>query len=270
MTYITKTDKQIESLRRRLYDQYRWGIKPAAISLAIFGILVLVAWYLTNDGSTMSTMLMFAGMSVIVLAFLLYFLTPGTYVRGEIADAASISNTLNLGSMLSSLLVETKGIYMPPSPQGRLRVFIPLSNGAGLDAVLPDGETFNTSTSSVKGITLLPPGYELFKYSQSIGAVYSAEGLKSEIKDVMVNGLELASSVIVKQDGDHVQVSMRRLANEGMCATIRRENPGICTQLGCPICSFVGCMVVSGMGRKARIERIGTSNHEINITFELI
>jgi hypothetical protein len=41
-------DKQFESLRKRLYEQYRWGIKPAAISLDIFGVLVLVAWYLTN------------------------------------------------------------------------------------------------------------------------------------------------------------------------------------------------------------------------------
>jgi hypothetical protein len=65
-------------------------------------------------------------------------------------------------------------------------------------------------------------------------------------------------------------VSMHRLASEGMCMQIRRENPGICTQIGCPVCSFVGCMVVSGTGRKARIVSAVMENHILNVTFELL
>ena len=269
MTEFT-TDKQYQSLRKRLYEQYQWGIKPAAILIFIIGALVMIAWYLTNDGSTMSTMLLLAGLSVIVLSILLYFFSPGSYLRGDVTDAMSISNTLNVGKVLSSLLVETKGVYMPPSPQGLLRVFIPLSGDADVSAIQAGGETFSTSTLGAKGITLLPPGYGLFKYSQSIGATFSAEDLEKEIRDVMVNGLELASNVSVKRDGDHIKVSLGRLVNEGMCAAIRRENPGICTQLGCPICSFVCCMVVSGMGRRARIESVSVKKHVINITLELI
>jgi hypothetical protein len=266
----SKTDKQFESLRKRLYEQYQWGIRPAAISLSIFGVLVLVAWYLTNDGSTMSTMLMLAGISVIILSFLLYFLTPDTYLRGEVADAMSISSTLNTGKMLSSLLIEAKGVYVPPGDHGLLRVFIPISADIEVSSIQLGSQTFNASTTGTRGISLIPPGYGLFKYSQSIGAVFTADGLENEIKDVMENGLELASSVNVKTDGDHITVSMKKLANEGMCIAVRRENPGICVQTGCPICSFVGCMVVSGTGRKARIEKIHVTDHIVNITFKLI
>lgn len=264
------TDKQYESLRKRLYEQYQWGIRPAAIALAIFGVLVLVAWYLTNDGSTMSALLMLAGISVVVLSFLLFFLTPGAYLRSEVTDAMSVSNTINMGKMLSSLLVESKGIYVPSGERGLLRVFIPLSAAVDTGAIHAGSETFAAFAGGVKGISLLPPGYGLYKYSQSIGAVFTAEGLENEIKDVLENGLELVSSVNVKQDGDHITVSMSRLANERMCAAIRSENPGICVQLGCPVCSFVGCMVVSGMGRKARIEKISVGDHIVNITFGLI
>jgi hypothetical protein len=267
---MATVDKQYESLRKRLYEQYQWGIKPAAITLALFGVLVLVAWYLTNDGSTMSTLLMLAGLSVIVLSFLLYFLTPDTYLRSEVADAMSISNTLNMGKMLSSLLVESKGIYVPAGEKGLLRVFIPLSAAANVGAIQPGSATFNVSLSGANGISLLPPGYGLYKYSQSIGAVFTAEGLENEIKDVLENGLELVSSVTVKEDGDRITVSMNRLANDKMCAAVRRENPGICVQMGCPVCSFVGCMVVSGTGRKARIEKISVADHIVNITFALI
>lgn len=263
-------DKQYESLRKRLYELYQWGIKPAAISLAIFGMLVLVAWYLTNDGSNMSMLLLLVGLSVIILSFMLYFLTPGTYLRGEVMDAIAISNTLNMGKVLSSLLMESKGVYVPTGDQELLRVFVPISADCDVRAIQPGVETFNASVASVRGITLLPPGYGLFKYSQSIGAVFTAEGLENEIKDVMENGLELASSVNVKQDGGRITISMRRLANESMCNAVRRENPGICVQMGCPICSFVGCMVVSAIGRKARIEKVNVTDHIVNITFELI
>lgn len=264
---------QYYSLRERLYEQYRWGVRPAAISLAIFGVLILIAWYLTNDGSTMSTLLMLTGLSVIVLSFLLYFLTSDVYLRSEVADSMSISNSLNMGKILSSLLVESKGIYVPPGQAGLLRVFIPVSADVterDLSAIRAGSETFNTSATGVKGISLIPPGYGLFKYSQSIGAVFTAEGLENEIKDVLENGLEFASSVSVKREGAHVTVSMHRLASKGMCTSVRRENPGICTQIGCPVCSFVGCMVVSGTGRKARILSSVAEDHIVNVTFELL
>jgi hypothetical protein len=261
-----------DKVRERQYSQYRWGIRPASISLAFFGVLVLVAWYLTNDQSKMSMLLMLAGISIIVLSFMLFFLSPTRYLRNEVVDAMSVTNTLNVGRMLSSLFIDSKGIYVPGSDSRLLSVFMPLSSKANVDigTLKPGNDTISESSSGIKGITLSPPGYGLFNYAQKIGAAFTPEGLENEIKDVLENGLELASSVNVKQDGARFVVSMRGVADAGMCATLRKEDPRICGQLGCPICSLVGCMIVSGTGHKARIEGTSVTNDTVTVTYELI
>jgi hypothetical protein len=258
------------SFMKRIYVQYTWGIRPAAVTLFIFGVLILVAWYLSNDNSTMSMLLMLAGISTIVLSFMLYFLSPTKYLDSEVADAMSLSNTLNVSRMLSSLFIESKGIYVPANDTSMMKVFMPISPkvDADIGALKPGNDTFSVSASGIKGISLAPPGYGLFRYAQNIGAAFTSEGLENQIKDVLENGLELASFVNVRQEGDRMIVTMHGVS--GMCATIRKEDPRICGQIGCPICSLVGCMVVSGTGRKARIEGINVLNDMVIVTYSMI
>jgi hypothetical protein len=225
-----------------------------------------------NDGSTMSMLLLIAGTSIVSLSIMLYFFSPSVYLRSEVCDAMSLSNTMSIDNILTSLLVESSGIYVP-ADDALIRVFIPLSSktsASDISSIGVENEIFKVSGHSVKGIYLIPPGYGLFKYSRSIGAVFTQEGLENEIKDVVENGLELASRVTVKREGDHVMVSLGNIANISLCQAIRKENPGICSQIGCPVCSFIGCMVVSGMGRKARIVSAGAEDHIIKVTFELL
>jgi hypothetical protein len=252
----------------RLYMRYSEGIRPAAITLAIFGVLILVAWYLTNDYSTMSMLLMLSGISVIVLSFMLYFLTPVKYLRSDVVDAMALSNTLNLSKMLSSLLIESKGIYVPASSTGMMKIFIPISTNkdVSIGSLKPGNETFSVSSGGIKGISLTPPGYGLYRYAQSIGAAFTPEGIENEIKDILENGLELASSVNVR----HIVVTMRGVVDREMCASIRRENPRICEQVGCPVCSLVGCMVVGGTGRKVRIENVKADDNTVTVSYGLI
>ncbi len=102
---------------------------------------------------------------------------------------------------------------------------------------------------------LEPPGYRLLAYAREIGATFTDEGLENEMKDALENSLELAGHVAVRREGDEVLVTMGDLANDGMCAAVRKESPGICTQTGCPVCSLVACMIAEGTGRMVRIER---------------
>ncbi len=262
---------QYDTPVNRIYSQYSWGVRPAAIVLAVFGVIILVAWYLTNDNSTMSMLLMLAGISVIVLSFMLYFLSPTKYLRSEVVDAISLSNTLNVSKMLSSLFIESKGVYMPATDTGVMKVFIPISANVNPDigTLRPGNDTFGVSSGGVKGIALAPPGYGLFRYAQSIGAAFTPEGLENEIKDVMENGLELASSVTVRQDEGRIVVTMKGVVDRGMCASIRAESPRVCEQTGCPICSAVCCMIVSGTGRQVRTEKVNADNNTVTVTYEL-
>ncbi|BAI60943.1 conserved hypothetical protein [Methanocella paludicola SANAE] len=244
-------------------------VKVVTIVFAILGVLLMVLWLATNDGSSMSMFLALAGTGVISLAIMLYFFTPSRYLRDEVCDATAISTVLSLNQILSSMLVGTGGITS--SNGGLIRVFIPISRVEEKDvaSLNPGIEVFDVK-GPIKGISLTPPGYGLFELTSGMGAVFTREGLESEMKDVLENGLELASSVSVRLDGSTITISMSGMANEDLCRSIRTGNPDVCTRTGCPICSFLACMAVSATGRKARIEKIEESGKAINITLRLL
>jgi hypothetical protein len=55
-----------------------------------------------------------------------------------------------------------------------------------------------------------------------------------------------------------------------MCAAIRKDSPGTCTQVGCPVCSFVACAIAEGTGRMVRIESVSVKGKALNATFKLV
>jgi hypothetical protein len=55
-----------------------------------------------------------------------------------------------------------------------------------------------------------------------------------------------------------------------MCSDLRKDNPAICEQIGCPICSFLGCMIADATGRKVRAKSISVQGNKIEAAFELL
>jgi hypothetical protein len=245
------------------------GISSVAMAFALFGLILLIMWWATNDGSAMSMLMALSAIGIILLAIMLFFFSPYTYIRDDVCDSMMVSNLLSLNSMLSSLLVSQPGIYAPVGNDGAIKVFIPASSlgDEGVSRIRPGVEVFE-ARGDIKGISLTPPGYGLYKNAVDMGAVFTQEGLESEIKDVLENGMELAS-VSVSSDGDRVAVSIRNMANAGLCSSIRNIDPAICTRMGCPICSSIACMLVSGTGRKVRIEKVEDTGKALIVTYRL-
>ncbi len=246
------------------------NIASIAMAFALFGAVLLIIWWATNDGSTMSMLMALSGIGIISLAIMLFFFSPSTYIRDDVCDSMVATDVLSLNSVLSSLLVSASGIYVPVGKEGTIKVFIPASNlGDGdISKLSPGVEVFDVR-GPIKGLSLTPPGYGLFRNAVDMGAIFTLEGLESEIKDVMENGMELVSSLSVVRQGDSVIVSMRGLASAGLCRSIRKADPAACTRMGCPICSSIACMIVSGTGRKVKIEKIEDAGKMLIATYRL-
>jgi hypothetical protein len=257
---------QRDELRRRLDAQNRLAIRPAALGLFAFGAVILAFWLVTRSDSTQSSLLLLAGLTVGAVAILLYYLSPSRFLRGEVADAVAITGVLNQGKILSSLLIEGRGIYVPASEAGATKVFVPVSDT--ITDVPASGGIFVGGAG--KGVLLDPPGYGLLSCSRLITPALTEEDLENEIADLMVNGLELVRQAAAKREGGLVTVTMTDLANAGMCAAVRKENPRLCTGTGCPICSFAACLVSEGTRRRVRIESVEASGKVVTATFRLL
>jgi hypothetical protein len=276
---------QRDALKRKLDAQNRWAIRPAAMALVLLGAVIIVLILLLTggdsldakvrglmgSGSSVSMLTVLAGITIMALGVLLYFLSPSGYLRTEVADALAQSGTTNIKKVLDSLLIVAQGVYLPAAQAGATRIFIPVSGDAGLTGVpKATGGVFIPPGTGAGGLMLEPPGYGLLTYSRAIGASFTDEGLENEIKDALENSLELAEGVVVRREQGTITVSVNRLANAGLCEAIRNDSPGTCTQVGCPVCSFVACMIAEGTGRMVRIESVKIKGKALDVTFRLV
>jgi hypothetical protein len=274
---------QRDGLKRKLDAQNHRAIRPAALALLVLGLTLLTLWlgleYISGNGdvtamldsaSGMSMLLLLTGVAVIALSILLYFLSPARLLRAEIADAFALSHMANIERLLTSLMTEARGVYVPAARAGTTRLFIPVSGKADPASLPQSTGIFVTSGKGTGGIVLEPPGYRLLACLREIGATFTDKGLEDEMKDALKDSLELASHVAVRRKGDEVSVTMGDLANAGMCADIRKESPGTCTRTGCPVCSLVACMIAEGTGRMVRIQHADVNGRTLNVTFGLV
>lgn len=250
------------------------GTRRASLGLAALGLGVIGLWLATNDGSTLAGLLVLAGATILAAAVLLFFLTPGRYLRSEVYEALCLTDVLTLGKLLSSLLVTSRGIYVPASQAGATKLYLPLSGDAEASGQLlaaAGGQAlFIRSGKQLLGLSLDPPGLALFRYAQSLGAYFTPDRLERDLRDVLENTLEIATRVSATIEGSTVSVTLAGLASQGMCEAVRKEHPALCSQIGCPVCSLVGCIVADATGRQVQVGDVSVRGGEIRLRLELL
>lgn len=267
---IESIKRQRDRLKRALASQSRQPARAAAPGIFLLGLAVIAIWLLTNDDSTMSMLVFLVGAVLISLAIMLHFLSPARYLRAEVSDGTALSNTLNVDKILSELMIEEQGIYVPASLAGSTKIFLPAAGDGTTQVPMASASVFIAPKSGTKGILLDPPGYGLLLQARQIGADFTQDGLENEIKDILENGMELARTATVTKDDDRVRVSMQGLANAGLCTTVRNDYPWLCLRTGCPLCSFIACAIAEGTSRMVRINAIDVEGNTVQATFELI
>ncbi|HUL62343.1 MAG TPA: hypothetical protein VLT35_04710, partial [Methanocella sp.] len=257
----------------RLANHKRVSIGLIAASIGFLGIAVLIMWLNVSPAVAGAALLMPTGVSLIVLALLLFLLSPARYIRDDVCDAMTMADTLNVRKMLARAGAQSSGILLPPDRNESIKLFVPLAAPGQAEAGLASAgqlQRLKAGGEAIEGIKLYPPGYALFQYAKSIGAKFTADDLEDSLKDVLDSGLELASDFSITGQAGRMTARLGRVAGARMCASIRRADPAICRQTGCPICSFVGCAIVEATGKMARVAELNATGKTIDVTFELI
>jgi hypothetical protein len=249
------------------------GYNQTAIVLAAFGSTLLIVGFSLNHESRASLLLMLSGIGAIAVAIIFFFFSLYRYIRSDVCDSMLVSNALSLGRILSYLNPASNAVYCPISADS-VSAIIPISvdidSGVAKEIFAKDGVSINIDGSETRGILLTPPGNGIFSNALGIGAHFSPGSLENSIKDVVENGLELASTVSVRREDGRLYVAMENIANWGMCRSIRMEDDRICGMVGCPICSSISCMVASGIGRNVRVEKLSADGGRIELIYEIL
>jgi hypothetical protein len=243
----------------------------ALVVLATFGILLIWASFTESASGTLAVSLALAGVSIVLVSILYFFITPSRLVNSEVCDAMSLSNAELMNTLLEPLVGNAKGVYIPSSIVGTTQVLILTKDSEFSKAFLDKAASITGMSADNKScIFITPPGYGLYSYAKSLGASFTREGLEDQIKDVLVNGLELVPSVEVSSSEDSVQVRVSGLSDSPQCKAMMQKGKRACEQVGCPICSFIACMVVEGTGMRAMISDVRLDTKAIVLDFKLL
>jgi hypothetical protein len=262
---IRESNKSVKQAVPRIHRKINW----ASIMLAIFG-LAIMGYSFTTTIPILSSMLAIAGISVVLVAALLYLVSPSRLIDSDLYDASVVSSISLTNSLLSPLAGETQSVYIPSSCVGDIKVFIQANNDNYSKLFSSSTDIIGISDSGKNGFFMTPPGYGLYEYARKLGAHFTDEGMEFEIRDTIVKGLELASSVNVTRHGDTVSVHLYDIVGSSMCHALRQKDPKACCHVGCPICSCVSCMVVESTNRRAMVTQIKANGKAVDITYKLL
>lgn len=235
----------------------------AAAAAAVLGLALLAAPFVATVDPSASILLKMAGITVLALSILFFYLSPARHLRSDVCDAMCQPGVEFMSEIVGPYLSGNSCVYVPAGPGSKLHVSIALpssASAAGEDKAAPaTGE-----------IHVNPPGLGLLEHAKLLGGTFTDENLKDEIRDVVVNGLELAGQVEVERYGDGLLVELKNPANLELCEALRKNGGGMCDKIGCPVCSFVTCAVVEGTGKKVSIDSASSGKKTIRLMLKYV
>jgi hypothetical protein len=265
----TRGNNEHISINSQAVPRIHQRIKWASVALAIFGLAIMGYSFIIAI-PLLSSVLAIAGISVVLVAILFYYVSPARLIDSDLYNASVVSSISLTNSLLRPVAGEARSIYVPSSRVGSTKVFIPTNNESYSNVFASGTDIINISDSGKNGFFLTPPGYGLYEYARKLGANFTEEGMEHEIRDTIVKGLELASSVNVARHGDVVSVHLYDVVGSSMCHTLRQKDSRACCQVGCPICSCISCMVVESTDRRAMVMQIKANGKSLDLTYKLL
>lgn len=236
--------------------------RNTGFALIIFGAATLLISYFTYNNSTLASILLFAGLGTTYIGILSLFLTPERFVREEIMEKSNLSGIIVINNIIQELQMYSKGIYIQAGNE--IKVIIPLKPDYKPAKEIPE-RTFHIGDPDNTALVLVPLGYSLLQMAEKGGADWS--DLSRAFNEVLVEGLEMAHSIEIKQDGG-VTVKVNKPLYMNMCNQISKETPRIC-DIGCPFCSLMACIVVRSTGKNVVIEHTEQGKNDITTRFSL-
>jgi hypothetical protein len=238
--------------------------QAASLSMLILGIVLVVA-----SSIYPSSFIAILGVALIFLGAILIYITPTKHVPIELLYVDAEVSSGNIERIISEFDLSLKGIYLPPRNLKNVEsnlVVIPRKSLIMLP--LPDEITDGLVTNRKESVLIIPPGAGLCRlFEKELKVSFAGLDLKqlqAKLPELLVEDLELASSVKIRIQGNLVTVELVDSIFDEICRQTDSQ-PRTHKQVGCLLSSAVACALAKATGKPITIQ-IENRNQEIKTT----
>lgn len=203
-----------------------------------------------------STILAFIGLGLAFWGTLFLFIRPQRYVRSDLMDSTALSTLTTIDNLMNAMGYTEKGIYIPTADSEKAVVFVPRQPGTRIPTRPEIGD--DVILSNPKGVVMMPPGLHLANLiERELGTEFRKIGLNDlsrRLPKTLIEDLEIVRDFDMRVDGNMVRFRFVDSVYSGFCNGLRGRT-GICSSLGCPICSAMACIVAEASGKPVVFEK---------------
>ena len=274
---IQALEKEREALKRGLWKQRRRPSGIAGYTLLVLGatFLTLSIIYSSASEAIISALI---GLGLAFWGSVLLYITPSSFVRSTLLDSTAISSLATINKIIDELNYEGKGIYLPPTYLRGVKggtVFIPTTKKITIPPIQEIAED-KVFLKNPGGICLTPLGLGLTNlYEQELGKDFAKTNLdyiQKNLPKVFIEGLQIAEDLEIESKGNKVKAKIKGSIYKDLCKQVEETSPGICSKIGCPLCSSIALAITRSTRRPLIIQEVKpTSNGDtVEAEFRLL
>jgi len=267
--------QQLESEKEALNLKFRkQRLEPLIITSSL---LTIGAVALISSIVFFSSILAFIGLGLTFWGALFLFIKPVAYVKAKLIASTVVPSLVAIDKILTDEACQGKSVYSAPKSEEGLRdgiVFIATSNEVTIPSIdeIAGGKVFSENP---QGVCLLSPGYGLAKlFEKELEVDFSKvdlDYLQRKLPKLLVEDLEVVEEFSMNVDGEFVEVRMVGSIYQDLCREVKKLT-NICTRMGCPICSAIGCILAKVTGNPVVFEgdKLSSDGTEIQARYRII
>jgi len=262
-----------EFFRKRSRKKFRKTVEKSGLILLLLGITAIFLSLISA-----STPVAFIGLTLTFWSLLFLFILPGKYVKSEVLDSMAFSALSAVNKLVSESNYHGKAVYLPPYPKS---VYVPKhlrEFKEGLVLVPPKKAGVESSIEQAfmrrpKGLRLVPPGLglaNLLEKESGVDLSKTNPGFLTEtLPNLLMCDLELARDVKIDLGKNLVHVEMSALTCEDLCRQASQLT-NICSNIGCPLCSSIACVLTKVTNKPLVIEKCKLANTVLEAWYRIL
>jgi hypothetical protein len=221
-----------------------------------------------------SLILAFIGLGLIFWGAILFYIRPEKYVKETLFVNTTLSSLVNLEQMLTELVYQGKGVYLPPKYLKDFessKIYLSAQDSMKLPPLKQTRDQENRIFLKDSGALITPPGMELSRlFEKTLGTSFmkvNLQYLEQNMPKLLIEDLEIAQKVEIKTENSRVHVRMESAIFKNLWKQAVKLRNVWCS-LGDPLVSAIACALAKVTGKPVIVEKNQISNEGQTLDIE--